>query len=198
MKKITQLLFNPFKIISENRGEFYIWFLFTIITGQFGIIANVLVRKFTNGTPISYSILMDSINGSFYTFSIALVASLLGPIFIDFINSKKLYFKTLKTFTIIISIFYLFITGIIYASIQSTNIDSSITENIAIDYTQVAVYLSAILLVSYGYCILRLDRKKDDFDHLDDPMFNEIDDKKVEKVIEDKGNVKTDSKGVEL
>ncbi|MBD0779299.1 hypothetical protein HPE56_15975 [Maribacter sp. ANRC-HE7] len=198
MRKITQLLFNPFKIISENRGEFYIWFLFTIITGQFGIIANVLVRKFTNGTPISYSILMDSINGSFYTFSIALVASLLGPIFIDFINSKKLYFKTLKTFTIIVSIFFLFITGIIYAAIQSTTSNATVIKNLSIDYTQIIIYILAILIVSYGYCILRLDRKKADFGHLDDPMFNEVDDKNVEHVIAEKEKVVTDSKGVEL
>src|SRR5690606_17057025 len=98
----------------------------------------------------------------------------------------------------IVSIFFLFITGIIYAAIQSTNSNSNIIENISIDYTQVVIYISAILIVSYGYCILRLDRKKADFGHLDDPMFNEVDDKNVEEVIAEKEKVVKDSKGVEL
>lgn len=106
MNKAIILIFDPFKVVTEKKDEFFIWFLFTIVAGQIGIIANIIVRYYANSTPISTSIFFDSNNGSFYTFSIVLVASLLGPLFINSIKSTKLKFRTLKTFTIIASIFF--------------------------------------------------------------------------------------------
>lgn len=192
MMKIIQLIFHPFKIIGENISEFIIWILFTIVAGQFGILANVIVRNYTNDTTISDSILLDSNNGSFYTFSIALVASMLGPIFIRIIDSKVLVFKTLKTFTIIFSIFYLFIAGVIYASVQSKNSNNISFSNLSIDTSQISIYIIALILVTYGYCILRLERRKEQFEYINDPLFNEKDDEKVEDTIETKKEITKD------
>lgn len=198
MNNLFILIKDPFKVISERKGEFFIWFLFTIITGQIGIIANFIVRYYTNETPISHSIYEDSINGSFYTFSIALVASLLGPMFINFINSKKLQFRTLKTFTIIFSIFFLFITGLIYASIQSNSSLSLTNIVLKIDKTQLVIYALALILASYGYCILRLESSGLDFHFIDDPIFSEVDDKNVEETIAASKSIKQDENGIEL
>jgi hypothetical protein len=198
MKKLLIIIKDPFKVIIERKGEFLIWFLFTIITGQIGIIANFIVRYYTNDTPISHSLYEDSINGSFYTFSIALVASLLGPMFINFINSKKLQFRTLKTFTIITAIFFLFITGLIYASIQA-NSSLQLTDIVLkIDKTQLVIYALALILVSYGYCILRLESSGLDFHFIDDPIFSEMDDKNVEETIKASKEIKKDENGIEL
>jgi hypothetical protein len=198
MKKMLMIIRDPFSVISENKSEFFIWFLFTIITGQIGIIANFIVRYYTNNTSITHSIYEDSINGSFYTFSIALVASLLGPIFINFINAKKLQFKTLKTFTIIIATFFLFITGIIYASIQSNSSITLAKLNLEIDNTQLTIYILAIAIASYGYCILRLEDSGLDFHTIDDPIFSEEDDKNVEETINISKSIKHDENGIEL
>lgn len=119
MKNLIISITRPFKVIIENKSDFIIWFTFTILTGQFGILANFIVRSYTNETSLANSIYIESVSGSFYTFSIATIASMLGPIFIRFIADEKNRFRTLKTFTIIVAIFYIFIVSIIYASIQS-------------------------------------------------------------------------------
>lgn len=198
MKNAITLIRDPLRVISERKSEFIIWLLFTIVTGQFGIFANLIVRAYTNDTSISQSLLIDSMNGSFYTFSIALVASVLGPIFINFINSKKLPFRTLKTFTIIIAIFYLFVAAIIYAAVQANESSNASTQAISVDFSQLILYAIAIAFAIYGYCILRLESSGLDFNVLDDPLFNEQDDEKVEETMEQGRDVSQDENGIAL
>lgn len=198
MIKAITLLGEPFKVITEKKGEFLIWLLFTIVTGQFGILANLIVRSYANGTSISQSLLIDSVNGSFYTFSIALVASGLGPIFINFINSKRLPFRKLKTFTIIIAIFYLFFASIIYAAVQAKDSTGTILQNSSIDYTQLVLYVAAIAFAIWGYCILGLEFSGLNFNAIDDPIYNEQDDENVEETIVAGRNVEQDENGIAL
>jgi uncharacterized protein YacL len=198
MKNVLKLIGDPFKVIKEKKSEYIIWFLFTIITGQIGIIANYIVRSYTHSTSFAESIHIDSLNGSFYTFSIALVASILGPLFINFINSKALSFRTLKTFTIIIAIFFLFIAGVIYAAIQSRSEQEALITQLSFDWTQLIIYAFSIIFVSYGYCILGLERSKLNFGDIDDPLFSEKDDAKVEDVIEQGKKITHDANGIEL
>ncbi len=198
MRKTIQLLRDPLSVILENRSEFTIWFLFTIITGQIGIIVNMIIRHYSEGASITASIIVDSINGSFYTFSIALVASTLGPLFINLINSKVLRFKSLKIYTIIISFFFLIFSGIVYAVIQSKSGINIDLKKIEIDWTQFIVYLMAILIVFYGYCILRLENDPDKYKSLDDPPFNEVDDEEVNERIVQSKKITNDGKGVKL
>ena len=198
MEKAFTLFGGPFKVITERKGEFLIWLLFTIITGQFGILANLIVRSYASDTSISQSLLIDSVNGSFYTFSIALVASVLGPIFINFINSKKLPFRTLKTFTIIAAIFYLFFAAIIYAAVQAKDAIGTVFKNISIDYTQLVLYFVAIAFAIWGYCILRLESSGLDFNAINDPLFNEQDDENVEETMEAARDVQQDDNGIAL
>jgi hypothetical protein len=198
MNKFIILIKDPFKVIKENKSDFFIWFLFTIVTGQFGILANFIVRHYTSETSLSHSIYIESINGSFYTFAIALIASLLGPIFLNFINLDRIQFRTLKIFTIIIAIFYLFITGIIYTSIQSKFIGSSIIGNLKIDFTQTIIYIFAIIFASYGYCILRLETSNLNFNNINEPLFNEQNDEHVAEILRAKPLLKQDPSGIQL
>lgn len=191
-------LIDPFKVISEKKSEFVIWAIFTIVTGQIGIVANFIVRTYTSDTSVISSIYKDSINGSFYTFSIALVASMLGPIFILLINNDRLQFRTIKVFTIISAILFLFVTGTIYASVQANVSVSEDIVNYKVDYTQLIIYFFAIILASYGYCILRLEDSSINFDSINDPPYNEIDDKKVEETIVEGAMIGNDNKGNKL
>jgi len=195
MKKIWILFKEPWKVVKEKKSEFIIWVLFTIITGQIGILFNIVVRSYSNSIPIDHSILIDSINGNFYTFAIALSASILGPLFINFINSEKLRFRTLKIFTIIATFFFLIFAGVIYAAVQSNySLNMNITGT-SIDKTQMIIYFLAMIIVSYGYCILRLEGSGLNFSIIDDPLFNEIDDEKVEETVEQGNQATEDSKG---
>lgn len=198
MKKAAILVFKPFQVIGERKGEFILWFLFTIITGQIGIIANIIIRSYTNSASIAESIAIDSENGNFYTFAIALVASLLGPLFINFLNSTKLAFKTLKTFTIVISIFFLFLSGLIYAAVQSSGQVNHLSNHFNIDKTQIFIYVFSIIFVAYGYCILRLENSGLNFDEIDDPLFNDLDDASVNEMVEDSKGLMNDENGIAL
>jgi hypothetical protein len=198
MKKFIILLKDPFKVIKESKSDFLIWFLFTIVTGQFGILANFIVRHYTSETSLTNSIYIESMNGSFYTFAIALIASLLGPIFLNFIKSDRIHFRTLKTFTIITAIFYLFIAGIIYASIQSKFVESSITRNLKIDFTQTIIYIFAIIIASYGFCILRLETSNLNFNNINDPLFNEQNDEHVAEILGAEPLLNQDINGIQL
>ncbi|SDD32210.1 hypothetical protein [Williamwhitmania taraxaci] len=198
MKNAIRLLKDPLSVITDNRSEFTIWFLFTIVTGQIGIIANMIIRHYTYSTSISESIFVDSQNGSFYTFSIALVASLLGPLFINLLNSSKFSFKTLKIYTIIFSIFFLFFAGIVYAVIQSKNGFENKNLVLKIDWTQLLMYILALIIVIYGYCIIRLENDPLKYKFIDDPLFNEKDDEDVNERIEESKKVTDDGKGRKL
>ena len=158
----------------------------------------MVIRHYTNSTSISESIFLDSQAGSFYTFSIALVASLLGPLFINLVNSPKFRFRTLKVYTIIFSIFFLFFSGIVYAVVQSKSGLLIDLKALKIDWTQLIVYLGSMLLVFYGYCILRLEDDPDKYKFIDDPLFNEKDDEKVAERIAESKSVVDDGKGVKL
>lgn len=198
MIKLYKLLRDPFQVVSQNKTEFAIWFIFTIIAGQLGIIANIIIRFYSQRASIQESILIDSINGSFYTFSIALVASILGPLFINLVNSKKLQFKTIKILTIIFSVFFLFFSGIVYAVIQSQTLNNTSSYKISIDITQLTVYLLSIIFVTYSFCILRLEQSPNEFSNLDDPLFSDEDNKKVNEVIDGGKDLNDDGEGVKL
>ena len=47
-----------------------------------------------------------------------------------------------------------------------------------------AIYLLSLIIVSYGYCVLKLENSNSDYNDIDDPLFDEIDDENVESVIE--------------
>ncbi|SDI76338.1 hypothetical protein SAMN05421846_11332 [Chryseobacterium taeanense] len=198
MKNLIILIKDPFKVIKEDKSDFLIWLIFTIITGQLGIFANFIVRHYTNNTSLKNSIYIESTNGSFYTFSIALIASLLGPIFINFIKSDKIQFRTLKTFTIIIAIFYLFIAGIVYTSIQSKNKTVILSKNIESDFSQLIIYIFAIIFASYGYCILKLESSTLNFSNINDPLFSEQNNENVESLLNSEQSLNQDPNGIEL
>ena len=74
--KLWHLAKEPYRIVGEKKSEFLIWVLFTVVSGQIGILFNIVARSYSNDTPITHSILIDSINGNFYTYAIALSASI--------------------------------------------------------------------------------------------------------------------------
>lgn len=197
MKKVGKIVLSPFKVIGENKVDFGVWFIFTILAGQLGIIINAITKFYSNHTILE-SLYLDSSNGSFYTFSIALVASLLGSIFLNFLNSSKnIEYKTVKIFTIIISIFFVFFSGIIYAILQKQNSQTNLSLLYRIDWSQLIFYLASIIIVVYGYGIQKLEFSKN-YNEINDPLFSEQSDQRRDEVIEESLNTKDDGNGIKL
>lgn len=196
--KIKEIIMLPFKVIDGHRVEFIIWFIFTIIVGQLGIIINIIIRCYSSSLSPLKSLLIDSNNGVFYTVSIALVASFLGPLFINVINKEGLNFTILKIFTIISSVFFLFFSGIIYAVIQSNRTCILSPKMQDIDWSQLVVYIIAMGIVLYGYCILRLDKDPQKFEEYDDSNYADRDNKEVDNALTKSKNLTKTKEGIKL
>lgn len=93
---IFQYLYKPFYVIRQNKANFTIWFLSTILGGNLGLASNVLIRKYINNLSLIDSIVLDYHSGSFYIFSIVLLASSVGNVLIDFLSKRNTDFKSLK------------------------------------------------------------------------------------------------------
>ncbi|HHE6469880.1 TPA: hypothetical protein ACPFI9_002527 [Providencia rettgeri] len=146
----------PFSAIGENKREFFIWVVFTVIFGQMGIITNIIIRHYSYDISLYQSIYIEGSSGSFYTFSIALIASALGPMFATFFNSK-LKFKTIKIISIILLIVLLQLSGIIYSATQLKGITLPNHNDIEIGLTQPITYFISIALVGYTFGVLKLN-----------------------------------------
>lgn len=93
---IFQYLYKPFYVIRQNKANFTIWSLTTILVGNLGLASNVLIRKNINNLSLIDSIVLDYHSGSFYIFSIVLLASSVGNVLIDFLSKRNTDFKSLK------------------------------------------------------------------------------------------------------
>jgi len=196
--KIKQVI-EPLGVIKLEKKLFYIWLIFTVFAGQIGIITNVILRGKFNNNTILESIIIDSLNGNFYTYSIALFASTLGLLFVNFIERNPTKFKSFKVFLLIITIFSLFFTGIYYAASSIDTIESLKInfQTVKFDYPQFIFLLLSILFAIYTFSITRLDLNYEKFKHLDDD-FSEKDDDSVDELSEKVISVKTDKKGNKL
>lgn len=107
-------LLLPLQVVKEEKGTFFLWFLFTIIAGLIGPIINIVNRCAMGNDTLLSSLDKDCENGTFYTFSIVLIASSIGLLFIKLIN-EKIQFKNRKLYFVAICIFPMFFAGIFYS-----------------------------------------------------------------------------------
>lgn len=199
MKGIVKILIKPFKVICNNPPTFLIWFLFTILAGQLGIIFNIIIRYINGGYSFYQTIYLDSINGSFYTYSIALLAAALGPLFIDLISNLSSKFKIIKVFTIIILMLTLIFASIFYTSTQSKNNIGNIEGlTLVTDGWQLLFLLLSVIISIYAYSVLRLDLNSRYFDDIKDKNYAERDDREVVKLSNKSNLVTDDLKGNKL
>ncbi|MEE4000522.1 hypothetical protein V1T75_09230 [Tenacibaculum sp. FZY0031] len=195
MKNIWQLSTKPFEVISENWLIFLTWFLFTVLAGQIGVLSNFIIRVINGDLSFSQSLFLDSINGSFYTYSIALLASVLGPLFVNLIENHPTKFKSIKILTIIVSIFTLFFAGVFYSSSPNDiNIEKLKNLTYNVDWWQLTFLFLSIIISVYSFSVIRLENNYDKYKELDD-NFASKDDAKVDEMNDKTEDLKIDSKG---
>lgn len=198
MNSILQFTFKPFAVVKDNRLVFFTWFLFTILAGQIGVISNFIIRVINGNITFSQSLYLDSSNGSFYTYSIALLASVLGPLFVNLIENHPTKFKSLKILTIIVSIFTLFFAGVFYASSSNNSTYSALKDlNFQIDWWQLIFLFFSILIAVYSFSVIRLELNYDKYKELDE-NYSTKDDEIVDELNENIEILNTDSKGNKL
>ncbi|EII0996640.1 hypothetical protein LGT06_003274, partial [Salmonella enterica] len=190
---LKKSLSYPFDAIRKNKREFFIWIVFTVVCGQMGIIANIIIRYYSHSIPLDQSIYIEGSSGSFYTFSIALIASALGPMFVTFFSSK-LEFKTIKIISIILLIILLQLSGIIYAATQSKDLILPNSNDLTFGLTQPIIYVISIVLVGYTFGVLKLNATA--HTDIDDESYIEKEDATVIDQTMATNEVTDDGKGV--
>jgi len=192
--KILKSFKKPWGIIKRKPMSFFLFCLFTVFAGQIGIIINIIIRMSSGKLNLVQSLYLDSVSGSFYTFSIALIASALGPLFVNFVEKSPTEFRSIKVTTISITIFILFFAGIFYSTSTVTP-DILTTMRYSIDLPQFILLLLAILISLYSFNLLELDNFKEDFDDINDQDYAIKEDKEVKKLSDKIATVNSDSKG---
>lgn len=198
MKEKFKRLLEPCSAIGEKPKIFFLWFVFTIFIGQIGIFINLILRTRSGANiTITESLFLDSTAGSFYTFSIALLASSLSPIFINFIESHPPKFKSIKVITIVVAFLAIFFAGIFYSSsFDLTEYVNIAKENLILDGWQLFFLILSIFISIYAYSTIRMEYNYPKYEHLDDDAsFSEKDDEQVEELQEKSRIVTKDKNG---
>lgn len=194
-------IWRPYKELFHNGNLIaaVLWFIFTIFAAQIGTLVNIIKHVIFHdgqGKPVDFdfwksvqeSIYLDSISGSFYTFAIVLVASVLSPLFIQLIEDKEVHFKRPKVFSIVICIFTLFFGGVFFSfsSLNPSAYEGLKNMNFCIDKSQSFFFGFSILAASYTFALTRMDkdRNKDIDDYLSDQ-------KKRIEILSEEENIET-------
>lgn len=163
---LLKQVFRPFGIIKLHKMAFFLWFSFTLIGGLIGIIVSVIRNTFFGGLNLPEALYLESCNGSFYTYSIAMVAAVLSSVFIAFSESHKLMFRRYQMPTITFSIFLLFFGGIFYAlSMNAPDVEDIRKSGVeyVISWKIFVVFITSILMSIYAFCVCRLDSHAEQF-----------------------------------
>lgn len=161
----------PFKVICLHRISFFLWSSFTLFGGLIGIVVSIVRYTLFGEKTLAQAIYIESQNGSFYTYSIAIIASVLSGVFIIFAEKDQLRFRRYQIPLITMSIFIMFFGGIFYALSKTSVVGINVpqTTEIVLEWKQFIILIVSVLFAIYAFCVCRLD------DHID--AFKDIADK---------------------
>jgi len=175
--------FKPFKIIPQIWSLILLWVIFFVIFGLTGIIGSFCLSK-TNSIEWITKILKT---GSFYTIGIALCASSIFKVLSEFLlpePGSDVKFKEYKIISVGLSILLILIIAFLYSSVL---VEESITVQKAL--LQSSLYILALLMSLYLFCIGHLKYDYENFKDLDDSIINRIK-RKAQKISDDGSGVK--------
>ena len=183
--------------ILKNKANFALWFLTTIIGGNIGVFSNAIIRHYINNTSIMNSIKLDYKSGSFYIFSIVLLASSLGSVLIELVSKRNTEYKLFKAFWIVITFFVCLLCGLLYSGFMSSQLPPVNNKNVEGEIWQIVFFILSIFLGIYSYCLVLMNEKDEDFANIRD-NYEEMEKSKIAQMEAESDNVKDDGKGTKL
>ena len=175
IKESCHQLSRPFNIVRINKMTFFLWASFTLFGGLLGIVVSITKHALFGDYTLPQAIYLESRNGAIYTYSIAMLASVLSSVFINFAEQRNLEYKRYKIPLITLSIFALIFGGVFYAlgvDVASTQIDSIPQDGYSIDWKQLSIFIIAVIMSVYSFCVCRLDLYADRFTDIKDNTNN--------------------------
>lgn len=168
---------SPFCICLEYKVESFIWMMFVIVAGQLGTIINLIRRWGFGDWEFLPALGPDSASGSFYTFALVLIASLLASIFIRFIKKETPEYRNISAVYLTILIFSLVICAIFYSfatnDFELIDFSKLKNEDMTVDWKQLVFFILSIIFAWYSFGLTHLCFHEGSL-HLDD--YQEIDD----------------------
>ncbi len=171
MKNLFKAIIRPLSIIKMHGIAFFIWISFTLIGGLIGIIVSLFRNALFGKFDLIQALTIESNNGSFYTYSIAMVAGVLSSLFITFVENKKLNFRRHLIIVITFSIFIMFFGGIFYAlsiNMPMNPVPDNSTK-IVPNWKIIVILILSVITSIYSFCISRLDSHPESFKDISDP-----------------------------
>ena len=173
---------------------FVLWFIFTVGLSLIGTIANIIKiaflnipridEKYTFWDRVVYSVSQDCKSGTFYTFAIVLVASMLYPLFEGFLKHEFNYINA-RVLSIIAALLLLVFGGMFYSfsSVGNKTFVESGELISYVDWYQFGFLLLAIIVASYSFSVgLMIEDKDNPHPEIDD--FADVDSQNVERLKE--------------
>lgn len=170
MSSISFIL-KPLKLIKIQKKIFFLWFSFTLLAGLLGPAINFIVNLCFEKNDFWMPLLRDSIQGTFYTYSIVVIASSIGMLFIKLLSQDVTdTFKNIKLLFIAICIFPMFFGGILYSShVQTYSLEYQNITSFKIDWPQLIMFALAIVIAIYSFCLEYITLYPEQFpEHTDD------------------------------
>lgn len=161
----------PLETLLFHKVELFLWFSFVIVAGLLGVIINIIKRWIFDGWDFFVALGPDSAAGSFYTFSLVMISSLIYPLFSRFIKSEKPEYRKIHIVFITILIFTLLFCGIYY-SFSTLNQPIGAYERLhnndmRIDYSQSFFFVLVIIFSVYSFGLTLIGQHEDEL-HLSD------------------------------
>lgn len=167
----------PLETLLFHKLELFLWFSFVIVAGLLGVIINIIKRWIFDGWDFFVALGPDSAAGSFYTFSLVMISSLIYPLFSRFIKSEKPEYRKIHIVFITILIFTLLFCGIYY-SFSTLNqpmeaYDGLHNNNMCIDYSQSFFFVLVIIFSVYSFGLTLIGQHEEELHLSDDYLENE-------------------------
>ena len=161
----------PLETLLFHKLELFLWFAFVIVAGLLGVIINIIKRWIFDGWVFFVALGPDSVAGSFYTFSLVMISSLIYPLFSRFIKSEKPEYRKLHIVFITILIFTLLFCGIYYSFFtlnqQIRAYERLHNNDMRIDYSQSFFFVLVIIFSVYSFGLTLIGQHEDEL-HLSD------------------------------
>lgn len=174
-KKTREYYLAPFHIIRKHKMEFVLWMIFVIFAGQMGTIINIVSRCIFGDMTISQSLLADSVSGNFYTFSLVLIASLVGSYFIKLLVPTRPEHRRLIVPYVALALMLMLFSAVFF-SFQTRDYGvewkSVAPEMIKIDVYQTIFFVLSVIVAIYAFGLDRM-HKHDEYNDMAEYRNNE-------------------------
>ena len=172
---------KPFYVIPLHRSAFFVWTVLTLLGGLVGVLANIIKNVGFDHLALIDAIRLETINGSLYTYSIAIVASVLSSLFVLFEEKERLNFRYLQIRTAAISIVVLLFGGIFYA------FNKGYVPSAKFDWKQFVILCISVVISVYVFCLSRLDEHNPYFEDISDQRYTKNSDVNLPEDLTNEG-----------